>query len=80
MDELKTHIVSAVCLFVLLLLPLVLETNPIWLLAIIIIIALMVFRSALGEITRNEEFLFMFLNLLVLLISVIVIKFQIIKF
>jgi hypothetical protein len=73
-NELRTHIISSLCLLVILLQPLFFETNPIWILGVVIILILMLFRSSLGEIPRLFDLIFVviyiFLSLITLYISI----------
>lgn len=72
MNELRTHIVSSVCLCVIFLIPLFFDTNPLWLVGVIFLILLMLVRSSSGEISKNSEKLFILLNIFVLIAAVII--------
>ena len=70
MDEFKSYIVSAAGTLIVLFLPLFFETNPLWIVCVLIFILLMIIRCLLGEISRKAEKIFIALNLIALLFSI----------
>ncbi len=67
MNEMRTHIIAAMSVLILLILPFFMETHPGWLFSVIMIVVIMVYRSTLGEIQRKVE---MIIDLIIVAIFV----------
>jgi hypothetical protein len=63
----KNHITAALCILIVLLLPLFFTTNLLWIIGVTVFIVLMILRSSLGEITAKTEWLFFTVYLLLFL-------------
>lgn len=70
-DELKTHIVSSVCVLFVLFYPLVFKRNIFWILSVLVLMSLLALRSLMGEISLSAEKIFIALNVAVVIIFII---------
>jgi len=71
MNEFHSHTISIVCLFMVLALPLLFETGVLWVIGVILIILMMFIRAAFGEIPGKNEWLFIMLNVVVMILTMI---------
>jgi len=60
-----------ICLFVLLALPLLFETGVLWVIGVILIILMMFIRATFGEISGKNEWLFIMMNVVVMILTMI---------
>jgi 4-hydroxybenzoate polyprenyltransferase len=69
MNEFYSHTVSVICIFLLLALPVLYNTNFLWIPGVVAILVLMFIRAAREETTRKTEWLFITMNLIVLTLT-----------
>jgi hypothetical protein len=60
-----------ICLFILLALPLLFETGMLWVIGVILIILMMFIRATFGEISGKNEWLFIMMNVVVMILTMI---------
>jgi hypothetical protein len=70
MNEIKNHIVSTFCVAMLLAISTISENNYMMIFSVLILTAMMIIRSFLGEITQKDELFLMAFNLGILLITI----------
>ncbi len=71
MNEFYSHTTSVICLFILLALPLLFETGMLWVIGVILIILMMFIRATFGEISGKNEWLFIMMNVVVMILTMI---------
>jgi type IV secretory pathway TrbL component len=71
MNEFYSHTTSVICLFILLALPLLFETGMLWVIGVILINLKMFIRATFGEISGKYVWLFIMMNVVVMILTMI---------